>query len=1209
MCRKLIYLTTSVLVLGVVLTGTAKADLVGWWRLDEGSGTTAVDSSGNGNDGALQGLPQWVDGKFSKALQLDGVDDFVEVPHDPTLTVDNEVTIMAWINAERHTYPGENWQGIMAKGGGAQRSYSLYTEVGQGLHFSTAGVGTASTLDVPLNEWVHVCAQVIGGSHQYYINGEDAGTGGSGITLPGASDTETVLLGDARDGNREFLGMVDDFRIYNHALSQDDVRAAMLSEGQPLATGPVPADGAIYPDIWVSLGWKAGDFVVSHNVYMGENFDDVNEGTGDTFIGNVPENYLTDPYLIVGFQGFPFPDGLVPGSTYYWRVDEVNDANVDSPWKGDVWSFSVPPKKAYDPIPGDGAKFVDPAVVLSWTPGYLAGLHTVYFGDDFDTVNNATGGTGLPFTTYTPVALEPDKTYYWRVDEWDQAMTYKGDVWSFKTLPDIPMSDPNLMGWWKFDEGSGATALDWSGHGNHGAFRGDPQRVVGYDGDGLEFDGDGDYVEVPHDASLTVDTEVTVMAWIHAQRHSSAAGNWQGILAKSNNPRSYSFYTFVEGSLHFSTTSGGAYVGSTSAGQVPLNEWVHVAAMVAEGQHLYYINGEPAGTGGGGITLPGAADTATVRIGMTQEGGNNFLGMIDDVRIYDKALTQDELEEAMRGDPRLAWNPSPGNGSTPDVGEAVPLTWSPGENVAQHDVYFGLDKDAVENADASDTTGIYRGRQGATSYNPPESVEWGSGPYYWRIDEYNADATINKGRVWSFRVADFILVDDIEDYDTNNAIWENWVDGLGYVTTQGVTHPGNGTGSEVGDPGTGSYTEEDIVHSGGQSMPFWYNNNKSGKMKYSEAKLTLSAPRDWTEEDVKALSLWFQGFPASVGSFAEAPAGTYTMTGSGADIWDIGPAGDYHDEFHFAYKMLNGQGTIVARVESVENTDGWAKAGVMIRETLEGGSPHAFACVTPENGVAFQGRPSSGAASFNTAQAGVTAPHWVRLERDLAGNFTVSHSTNGSAWEPVTNAVPENIQMAANVYVGLALTSHNAALTCQAVLSNVTITGNVSGQWMSRDIGIQSNDPEPMYVAIANSTGAPAVVYHDDADAAQADTWTEWNIDLKEFQDKGVNLADVNSVAIGFGNRNNPQAGGAGKMYFDDFRLYRSGCVPDEVTLSQADLNSDCVVDFRDLEIMVGDWLAGDPGLAADLNADDTVDFKDYAVLADQWLEEQIWPE
>jgi hypothetical protein len=103
-------------------------------------------------------------------------------------------------------------------------------------------------------------------------------------------------------------------------------------------------------------------------------------------------------------------------------------------------------------------------------------------------------------------------------------------------------------------------------------------------------------------------------------------------------------------------------------------------------------------------------------------------------------------------------------------------------------------------------------------------------------------------------------------------------------------------------------------------------------------------------------------------------------------------------------------------------------------------------------------------------------------------------------------------------------------------------------------------------------------------------------------------LNNVDSIAIGFGDRNNPVAGGSGRMYFDDIRLYQPRCLPDKVTLSVADLNSDCVVDMADLEQMASDWLAGGPSLAADLNADSTVDFKDYAALADQWLDEQLWP-
>ncbi|MHC4206501.1 MAG: hypothetical protein ACYSTT_17755, partial [Planctomycetota bacterium] len=112
-------------------------------------------------------------------------------------------------------------------------------------------------------------------------------------------------------------------------------------------------------------------------------------------------------------------------------------------------------------------------------------------------------------------------------------------------------------------------------------------------------------------------------------------------------------------------------------------------------------------------------------------------------------------------------------------------------------------------------------------------------------------------------------------------------------------------------------------------MPVEYDNNKQGVSKYSEVTLTLSKVSDWTLDGVGELSLWFRGYPAAVGSFTEGPTGTYTMVGSGSDIW--GNA----DEFQYAYKTLTGVGSIVARVQSVENTNNWAKAGVMIRETLE----------------------------------------------------------------------------------------------------------------------------------------------------------------------------------------------------------------------------------------------------------------------------------
>jgi hypothetical protein len=130
--------------------------------------------------------------------------------------------------------------------------------------------------------------------------------------------------------------------------------------------------------------------------------------------------------------------------------------------------------------------------------------------------------------------------------------------------------------------------------------------------------------------------------------------------------------------------------------------------------------------------------------------------------------------------------------------------------------------------------------------------------------------------------------------------------------------------------------------------------------------------------------------------------------------------------------------------------------------------------------------------------------------------------------------------MSSNVYIGLALTSHDADLTCEAVFSNVATTGTVNGQWANQDIGIATNDAEPLYVAITNTGGAPAVVAHDDPRAATINIWTEWVIPLQAFTDQGINLTDVDSIAIGLGSKSGlASSGGSGTMYFDDIRLYR----------------------------------------------------------------------
>jgi hypothetical protein len=311
-----------------------------------------------------------------------------------------------------------------------------------------------------------------------------------------------------------------------------------------------------------------------------------------------------------------------------------------------------------------------------------------------------------------------------------------------------PNTDPSLLGYWSFNEGSGTVAADGSGHGNDGQLMNGPTWVPGRIAGALKFDGVDDYVLVPHnDSLLPTGNEVTVSVWINAERHTGPNNaTWQGILSKGDNPRLYSLYTEASGVLHFSTGPSGGFVGTLSSGQVPLHEWVHIVAMVSGGQHVYYINAQPAGTSGSGATLP-AGSTSPLNIGRTpEETDREFLGMIDDVRLYNRALTADEIKKLIP--PKLrAFDPSPADGAL-DV--AMPLLrWTSGETAIFHNVYVGASPDLTE-AD------LKSARSPMTMYYHVAGFTPGA-TYYWRVDEIEPDmVTMYAGNVWSFTMQDVV---------------------------------------------------------------------------------------------------------------------------------------------------------------------------------------------------------------------------------------------------------------------------------------------------------------------------------------------------------------------------------------------------------------------------------------------------------------------
>lgn len=190
-------------------------------------------------------------------------------------------------------------------------------------------------------------------------------------------------------------------------------------------------------------------------------------------------------------------------------------------------------------------------------------------------------------------------------------------------------------------------------------------------------------------------------------------------------------------------------------------------------------------------------------------------------------------------------------------------------------------------------------------------------------------------------------------------------------------------------------------------------------------------------------SPWLKTDIGSVGIAGDAgfAGGVFTLHGSGADIWDTA------DAFHFVYRPMSGNGQIIARVTGVELTDVWAKAGVMIRETLAPDARHASVFLTAGNGLAFQRRASAGGLSEHTAGGSSLAPIWVKLIRK--GNlFTAYSSTDGATWTQIGQ--PVSISMTTNVYIGLAVTSHNNSVSCASTFDNVGVKFGRRGVITSR---------------------------------------------------------------------------------------------------------------------------------------------------------------
>ncbi|MHC4361545.1 MAG: PA14 domain-containing protein [Planctomycetota bacterium] len=724
---------------------------------------------------------------------------------DPVLAADGwtwlEVPGWTWIGGEG---PGvwnvtsADFEPVLAPEG----QNVLYTETD--VVGNTSGVGQILT-ETFAADTSYTLTVEIGNSNYYYFSGYSVQLLAGGVVIAEDDDTlwpeyykwATSTIEYTYDpAHADLVGEPLEIRLLHLALDKDNPPAGgvlgvefddvRLSYDDPAAgfraSDPAPADGAMLAETWVQLSWSPAESAVSHNIYMADNFDDVNDRTAAALVASQPL-----PALVVGFFEMPFPGGLVAGTTYYWAVDEV-DADGETKHKGLVWSFWIQPRTAYDPSPADGMHYVDPDVELSWMAGLGSKLHYVHFGDNFDDVNNAAPVAGelSPVTSFTPGPLESGKTYYWRVDESDPPNpTIRGAVWSFT------ITQP----------GGGLTAEYF----NNTLLSGEPA-VTRVD---PEIDFDWGTADVPGENSPDASINVN-----------NFGARWTGEL-KVDLTDKYIFGINANNGFRLWLD-----------GEPIIKHWNNSTTGKVQSSPIELVGGE----------------SYSIRMEYFEGEGTAIAQLF-----WESSTREEQIIPSGALQPlSRAGDPSPYNGAT-GVTQMIIPTWRASETAASHQVYFGTDAEAVSNATTASPE--YKGSRALGSETiDPGKLAWQT-TYYWRVDEVDSTNNAAAGKVWSFTTGDFLVVEDFESYNDlnpgdpgSNRIFTAWTDGYGTTTN----------GALVGNDAA-PFMELGFVHGGLQSLPYFYDNAN----KTSEATLTLTYPRNWTEESVTKLSIWFRGSTAN----------------------------------------------------------------------------------------------------------------------------------------------------------------------------------------------------------------------------------------------------------------------------------------------------------------------------------------------------------